>query len=114
VTETIWLRGEGGALLTVSLPLHFSLQDRLDKGELQRVSRDGSPWLEPPAGEAEPQPEPPAAPVEDEGPAVPKRTASQADWAAYAISQGMDPAEAHAMKRDDLYKEYRRTLRAVS
>lgn len=114
MTDTIWLRGEGGALLTASLPLHFSLQDRLDKGELQRVNRDGSVWLESPAEAAESEPEPPAAAVEGDDPAVPKRTASQADWAAYAISQGMDPEQAHGMKRDDLYKEYRRALRAVS
>ncbi|HXJ25634.1 MAG TPA: hypothetical protein VNH17_08035 [Streptosporangiaceae bacterium] len=114
MTDTIWLRGEGGALVTKSLPLHFSLQDRLDKGELQRVNRDGSTLQEPPAGEAEPPAEPPADPVEDEGPAVPKRTASQADWAAYAVSQGMDAERAAGMKRDDLYKEYRRALRAVS
>jgi hypothetical protein len=45
---------------------------------------------------------------------VPKRTASQQEWADYAITQGMPEAEARGMKRDDLYKAYRQGLRAVS
>jgi hypothetical protein len=114
VTETIWLLGESGALLTLTLPLHEAIADRLDKGHLTRVNRDGTPWLESSQEAPEPPAKPPAAQVEGEDPAVPKRTASQAEWAAYAVSQGMDPQRAAGMKRDDLYKEYRRTLRAVS
>lgn len=116
MTAAIWLRGESGALLSASLPLHEAVADRLAKGLLARVNRDGTPWAE---DQAAPQPSaaasvPEPGGGEDDAPDPPKRTASQAEWAAYAISQGMDPAEAAGMKRDDLYKEYRRTLRAVS
>lgn len=35
-------------------------------------------------------------------PAAPKASATKADWVAFAIAQGLDPAEAEAMKRDEL------------
>jgi len=44
-----------------------------------------------------------AAAAED-GP--PTKSASKADWKAYAISQGMDDAEAESMTRDDLAELY--------
>lgn len=40
----------------------------------------------------------------DGGP--PTRSASKADWKAYAISQGMDQAQADDMTRDDLAELY--------
>lgn len=96
MTDSITLRGENGALLTVSLPLHFSIQSRFDKGELTEVDPDGSTRLE-----YVPPPEPGE-------PVLPKRAAPHTEWAAYAVTQGMDPAEAAGMKRDELYMRYRR------
>ena len=105
MTGHITLRGENGALLTVSLPMHFSIQDRFDKGELTEVAPDGSTRLEyqPPADS-----QPAAMTVAAEMP-LPKRAAPQTEWADYAVAQGMDPAEAAGMKRDELYMRYRRT-----
>jgi hypothetical protein len=40
----------------------------------------------------------------DDGP--PTKSASKADWKAYAIAQGMDEAEADDMTRDDLAELY--------
>lgn len=37
---------------------------------------------------------------------VPARNASQAEWAAYAVSQGMDPAEAESAQRKELIERY--------
>lgn len=37
---------------------------------------------------------------------IPARNASKADWAAFAVSQGMDPAEAEDAQRKDLIDQY--------
>lgn len=36
----------------------------------------------------------------------PKKAASKATWVAYAVSRGMDEAEAKAMNRDDLVQKF--------
>lgn len=35
-------------------------------------------------------------------PKAPRASASKAEWVEFAIAQGLDPAEAEAMKRDEL------------
>jgi hypothetical protein len=45
-------------------------------------------------------------PAESKGDGTPNKSASKADWKAYAISQGMDEAEAEATSRDDLAAKY--------
>lgn len=101
VAETIWIRGENGALYEFSAPLHESVLDRLGRGDLVRVSKDGSPWHE--AGDAEPEDVPPP-----DAPELPKRAASRAVWQKFAVSQGMDSHKAAAMTRDDLVEEFTR------
>lgn len=48
--EVIHLRGSGGAVWEMTLPLHEQIAKRYEAGELTRVNADGSPWAEP--GEA--------------------------------------------------------------
>lgn len=43
--------------------------------------------------------EPAAEEVEDP---MPRKSASKADWVAYAVEHGVDPAEAEALNRDQL------------
>lgn len=42
----------GGAPIVHDLPLHWAVQEQLDKGVIARVNADGTPW--------EPEPEKPA------------------------------------------------------
>ena len=39
-------------------------------------------------------------------PEMPAKSATMADWAQYAVAQGMDPAEAEAATKADLTAEY--------
>lgn len=45
--ETIHVRGEGGYVFAMDLPLPEALAKRLAAGELTRVNADGSPYTEP-------------------------------------------------------------------
>jgi hypothetical protein len=61
VSEPITVRGEGGGIFRMTLPLHPAIQARMDAGEITRVNEDGSPWT----GEDAPKPRrgrPPAKP----------------------------------------------------
>lgn len=53
--EVIHLRGSGGAVWEMTLPLHPVMARRYQAGELTRVNADGSPW----DGEQEPAPRKP-------------------------------------------------------
>jgi hypothetical protein len=47
MAETIHVRGEGGGIFPMELPLHPAIQQRCDQGALTRVNEDGTPWTEP-------------------------------------------------------------------
>jgi hypothetical protein len=97
MAETGFFRGEGGHVWELDLPLTESFARREQEGGLVRVNEDGSALQ----GEAE-EPEAPGP-----EPAVrPSKSASKADWLAYAVSQGADEAEAESMTRDELAKAY--------
>lgn len=57
--ETIRARGEGGTVFEMDLPLPAGVAQRLERGDIQRVNADGTPYIEP-ADESLP-PSPPAA-----------------------------------------------------
>jgi hypothetical protein len=40
----IHVRGTGGQIITMDLPLNDAMQQQLDAGTLQRVNVDGSPY----------------------------------------------------------------------
>lgn len=44
MAEQIWVRGEGGGIFQMSLPLSPYIQQRFDAGDLERVNEDGTPW----------------------------------------------------------------------
>jgi len=98
MTEVVWLEGEHGAVLSMPAPLPLAVQRRVDAG-LMRVI--GAPAAEAPQGIPEPADVP-----------MPSNGASRADWERYALSQGMPPAKAEGMTRNQLSQAMR--LRAVS
>jgi hypothetical protein len=93
--DTIYVRGEGGSIFRLALPLHESIADRLAKGYLVQVNEDGSPYT------GEPEPSVPALPTEP--PAV---SAVKADWVGWAVACGATPDDAEAMTKADLIEKY--------
>jgi len=58
--ETVLVRGEGGVVWEMGLPLSPEIEKRLKSGQLQAVTADGAPVS------TEPDPDPPADDDEDE------------------------------------------------
>ncbi|MYS34928.1 hypothetical protein K388_01927 [Streptomyces sp. KhCrAH-43] len=101
MAETIHVRGEGGAIFAMDLPLPEGIADRYERGLLVRVNADGSPYAGPPAS-APPAPPrapdtPPADPVDEPGPVDtagrPAVNAAKSEWIAYVVSRGLLSAE---------------------
>lgn len=46
--QTIHVRGEGGAVIAMDLPLPEGIAERFERGQLVRVHADGSPYHGPP------------------------------------------------------------------
>ncbi len=89
---TIYIRGEGGGIHAMDLPLHESIQQRLATGQLTRVHQDGSPYT----GLAEPSVAAPPA-------TRPVKTAPKSEWVGWAVTvHHMDPEKAEAMTKADL------------
>lgn len=93
--EIIHVRGEGGTVFALALPLHESIADRLTRGYLTRVNEDGSAWT----GDADPAV--PSVPGTRPAQAAPK-----AEWVGWAVAQGADPDDAEAMTKADLVDKY--------
>lgn len=93
--EIIHVRGEGGSVFRLALPLHESIADRLARGHLTRVNEDGTTWT----GDAEPSvPGPPSE--------RPAQAAPKSEWVGWAVSQGASPDDAEAMTKADLIDRY--------
>jgi hypothetical protein len=92
--ETIHVKGEGGMVIAMDLPLPDHIEHRLRGGLLRRVNEDGSPYTGPDDGA-------PAAPTE-----APKASASKQAWVEWAVACGADPEEASGMTRADLTEKY--------
>uniref|UniRef100_A0AAU1ZZC6 Uncharacterized protein n=1 Tax=Streptomyces sp. NBC_00093 TaxID=2975649 RepID=A0AAU1ZZC6_9ACTN len=85
MAETIYIRGEGGGIHAMDLPLHESLQDRLSRGLIQRVNADGSHYMGAPAPVQEPVPVKGGAPTEGLVPR-PGARAAKDDWVLWATA----------------------------
>ncbi|MFR9796144.1 hypothetical protein ACL02U_09610 [Streptomyces sp. MS06] len=106
MAETIYLLGEGGGIHAMDLPLPEPIQERLTKGMLRRVNKDGSPYTEKPAGPAlgtppGPGEQPPGLPT-----AEPAKNAPKAEWVGWAVVQGADAEQADGMTKADLIETY--------
>jgi hypothetical protein len=93
--DHVFVRGEGGTIFRLALPLHESITDRLTRGHLTRVNEDGTDWT----GDAGPAV--PAPPTER-----PAQAASKAEWVGWAVAQGSRPDDAEAMTKSDLIDKY--------
>lgn len=93
--ETVHIRGEGGTVFELGLPLHEAIHERMAKGLIRRVNPDGSPH------QGEPDEQVPAPPTQ-----APKAAAAKADWVAWAIVCGLDPEEAALATKQDLIDRY--------
>lgn len=92
--QTIFVRGEGGTIFELDLPLHETMSDKLAKGTVRRVNEDGSNY----DGPGDEVPGPPSE--------VPAKSAVKADWVAWAVVQGMSQDEADASTKQDLVDRY--------
>ncbi|MCI4045127.1 hypothetical protein [Streptomyces sp. TRM75563] len=99
MAETIHLRGEGGHIFTMDLPLPEGIAERYERGLLTRVDSDGGP-----AQTTAPVPNPAAGPDEllDEAPADepvagsqnrPAVNAPKSEWIACVVARGLLSAE---------------------
>ena len=79
--ELVWIRGESGAVMQMSLPLHPGVLDRLEKGELIQVGGPGGDPVEPDVDDS-------AAPADM--PPLPRTADLRHVWEEYAVAQGMD------------------------
>lgn len=93
--ETIHVRGEGGSVFAMDLPLPDGIRQRFERGLIQRVNADDSPFTGAPApartvalASASAREEPAAAPVDRPSVNQPK-----ADWIAYVVKSGRLSAE---------------------
>lgn len=93
--ETGHFRGEGGTVFEFDLPLSEPLQYQLDRGQLHRVSADGSDY------EAHG-----ATDLANGTIRRPGINASKNEWVGYAVSQGMRVDDADAMTKADLVDKY--------
>ncbi|KUN92038.1 hypothetical protein [Streptomyces caeruleatus] len=101
MAETIYVRGEGGAIFVMDLPLPEAIADRLAKGQIKRVNKDGSPY----SGAA-----PAPGPAAEQGSALtegavprPGARASKDDWVLWAMATHAIPeTDAEAMTKAQL------------
>lgn len=89
--QWIYFKAPGGHVIAMTLPLHSTIEQQWEHGDLQRVNEDGSPWGE--LVDATPEPSPEGV---VEAPARPKPAAKVADWQEYAVAIGAASAETAA------------------
>lgn len=90
----------GGVVNTFSLPLSTAIQKQVAAGTLKPVEDVPPDMLD---GEGDAERVSASPPAGDPGPVeAPAGNASQSDWAAYAVSLGMDPDEAAGLKREEI------------
>lgn len=106
--ETIFVRGEGGAVFEMA-PSRMSadLSRRLRMGRLRRVNPDGSAYRREGGREPAPTGSEPyrggGGPLSEGRVPRPAKTAPKAAWVEYAVAAlGADPEEAEGMSRADL------------
>ena len=114
MAESIYVRGEGGSIILMGLPLHPEIQKRFDVGLIVRVCRDGSPWTDKPERPLHVETDEEAKAREDAedqqrpiGPVKPAQNASKAQWQDYAkLSSDVDHDELEGMTKAELVKRF--------
>lgn len=99
MAETIHLRGEGGHIFAMDLPLPEGIAERYERGLLVRVNPDGAPSRPTPTPAPEPVADPdgpPATPAPEpvpDGRSRPAVNAPKAEWIACVVARGLLSAE---------------------
>lgn len=97
---TIHLRGENGAVLYFDgAALPEGIAHRVGRGDLTRVNPDGTPWDDASQGSAA---EPSPGDLPPDAPPLPSVRENRAVWTEFAVSQGMDRAEAASLTKAQL------------
>lgn len=95
MADVIHVRGEGGSIIPMTLPLQADIAHRLTRGHLRRVNPDGTPWREPSTADV------PAPPTER-----PTLSAPKGAWVGWAIANGMEADDAEAASKADLIDRF--------
>ena len=82
------IRGEGGTVYELSLPLHEVILHQLHKGSVKRVNKDGTDYVEK---------------AERVRPAL---NAPKVDWVSWAVHSGTSVDDAEALTKSDLIEKY--------
>jgi hypothetical protein len=98
MVESIHVKGEGGTVIKMDLPLPSHIAQRLISGQIQRVNSDGSPHTVVPGA--------PSGPVAGPPLTQPAKTAVKDQWVGWAVVSGADPEEANGMTKNDLIEKY--------
>ena len=101
MADHVFIRGEGGSVFKMDLPLHETIEDRLLKGYLTRVNEDGTPYIEG-------QDEVPGLPTER-----PALNAAKPIWVGWAVANGMTPDDAEALTKVDLIEKFGATAAPI-
>ncbi|WP_206302993.1 hypothetical protein [Streptomyces sp. WAC 01529] len=103
---SIHVRGEGGQVIEMDLPLPDAIQDRLTKGLIRRVNADGSPYTGSaphPTVTAQTEGQTGGSALTEGRTPRPAVNARKAEWVGWAVGvHGMDPEDADAMSKADL------------
>ncbi|MFE4991421.1 hypothetical protein ACFRH4_08725 [Streptomyces mirabilis] len=100
--ESIFVKGEGGAVFKMDLPLGEGLAQRFEKGELTHVNEDGSDYV---SEDSSPQESLEPASTQ-EPPKKPNKASSKAEWVAWAVHQGVAQEEAESLTLAALIERY--------
>ncbi|MEV6174884.1 hypothetical protein AB0L99_42600 [Streptomyces sp. NPDC051954] len=92
MAETIHVRGEGGAIFAMDLPLPEAIGNRLASGLLVRVNEDGSPHEGAPAQES-PTGDEEGSDLTEGRPPRPAVNASKSEWIAHVVARGLLSAD---------------------
>ncbi|MGN8049553.1 hypothetical protein ACTJKO_07650 [Curtobacterium sp. 22159] len=96
MTGRIHVRGQGGQVVALDLPLHPDIAKRLERGQLRRVKPDGSLYEE--------HERPLDAPDLPEN--RPALSALKPAWVGWAVKNGMPVDEAERATKDDLIEKF--------
>jgi hypothetical protein len=88
LTDSWHIRGEGGTVFELSLPLHEVILHQLHKGSVKRVNKDGTDYVEK---------------AERVRPAL---NAPKVEWVSWAVHSGASVDDAEALTKSDLIEKY--------
>jgi hypothetical protein len=111
MADSIHVRGEGGTIIEMDLPLPSHIAKRIISGQIQRVNADGSPFVPDPEVADDLGHKPGTIPAPGQivpglPTTEPPRNAAQPVWAGWAVVRGADPEVANGLSRAELIEKY--------